>query len=84
MPTSNRVYDISAATAAADASAAFRFEVIDSRELARRWCVPVSWIKEQTRTRAGDPLPVVRLGKYVRFEWGSPALATWWQRRRRA
>ena len=33
--------------------------------------VPVSWIREKTRERArvrdDDPLPVVRLGKYVRF-----------------
>lgn len=42
-------------------------------ELATRLSVPVSWIREKTRERARvrdkDPLPVVRLGKYVRFDW---------------
>jgi hypothetical protein len=42
-------------------------------ELAIKLSVPVSWIREKTRNRARvrdqDPLPVVRLGKYVRFRW---------------
>jgi hypothetical protein len=54
------------------------FEVIDSRELARRWAVPESWIREQTRSRAVNPIPHVRLGRYVRFEWWSPELERWW------
>ncbi len=58
------------------------YEVIDSVELAKRWSVPESWVREQTRSRAADPLPHVRLGRYVRFEWGSPKLASWWERRR--
>jgi hypothetical protein len=58
------------------------YEVIDSVELAKRWSVPESWVREQTRSRAADPLPHVRLGRYVRFEWGSPRLTKWWERRR--
>ena len=58
------------------------YEVVDAIELAQRWRVPVSWIREQTRDRACDPLPCVRLGRYVRFEWGSPKLAEWWGKRR--
>lgn len=42
-------------------------------ELAAKLNVPVSWIREKTRERARirdeDPLPIVRLGKYVRFDW---------------
>ncbi len=53
------------------------FEFIDSRELARRLTVPTSWIRDQVRARAEDPLPHVNLGKYVRFLWGSPALELW-------
>ena len=38
---------------------------------AERLSVPPSWVGEKTRARARlrdkDPLPVVRLGKYVRF-----------------
>ena len=43
------------------------YEVVDASELAQRWRVPVSWIREQTRNRAADPLPCVRLGRYIRF-----------------
>ena len=60
-------------------------EIIDAKELARRWHVPVSWIREYTRPdRTDDPLPHVRFGKYVRFEWGSPPLEQWLARRRTA
>ena len=58
------------------------YEVIDAGELAKRWDLPESWIREQTRTRAGDPLPCIRFGRYVRFEWGSPKLTAWYDRRR--
>jgi hypothetical protein len=48
-------------------------------ELADRLAVPQSWVREKTRERARqrdrDPLPVVRLGKYVRFSW--PAIEAW-------
>jgi hypothetical protein len=58
------------------------YEVIDAAELAKRWSLPESWIREQTRTRSSDPLPCVRFGRYVRFEWGSPKLAAWYDRKR--
>lgn len=58
------------------------YEVIDAAELAKRWNLPESWIREQTRSRSSDPLPGVRFGRYVRFEWGSPRLAAWYDRRR--
>ena len=48
-------------------------------ELAERLAVPQSWVREKTRERARirdkDPLPIVRLGKYVRFSW--PAVEAW-------
>lgn len=58
------------------------WELIDAPELAKRWALPASWIREQTRSRAADPLPHVRFGKYVRFQWGSPELEQWLNRRR--
>jgi hypothetical protein len=57
------------------------FEFIDCPELAERWKLPVSWIREQVRRRSTDPLPHVRFGKYVRFRWGSPELEEWAARR---
>ena len=56
-------------------------EFIDSIELARRWSVPVSWVRDQVRSRAPDPLPHVNFGKYVRFLWRSPDLEDWVARR---
>ena len=60
------------------------FEIIDARELAKRWQVPVTWIRNWTREGyANDPIPRVKLGRYVRFEWGAPSLSDWWEKRRR-
>lgn len=58
------------------------YELIDSGELAKRWTVPESWVREHVRDRSPDPIPHLRLGKYVRFAWGSPELSEWLERRR--
>lgn len=58
-----------------------RYEFIDSKELAARWNLPESWVREQVRTRSTDPTPHIRFGKYVRFRWGSPELEDWAERR---
>ena len=60
-----------------------QFELLTAEELAERLRVPASWVREQTRSRAldGDPLPHLRLGRYIRFQWGSPELQAWLQRR---
>jgi hypothetical protein len=52
------------------------FELIDAKELARRWQVPESWVRSRTRTSTPpeDRIPCVRFGRYIRFEWGSPQL----------
>jgi hypothetical protein len=57
------------------------YEFLNSRELAFRWNLPESWIREQVRTRTVDPIPHLRFGKYVRFRWGSPELEDWAARR---
>jgi hypothetical protein len=57
------------------------FEVLTAEELAERWRVPASWVRDQCRSRATDPIPHIRLGRYVRFSWGSPELTQWWVRR---
>jgi hypothetical protein len=57
-------------------------EVIDSTELAKRLNVPVSWIRSRTnKNRTSDPIPHFRLGRYVRFPWGSDELRDWLDRR---
>jgi len=52
-------------------------------QLAERLQVQVSFIYENTRARAGrrnsDPLPHIRMGKYLRFYW--PEVEKWLERR---
>lgn len=56
-------------------------EVIDSSELAKRLTVPESWIRSRTnRKRTNDPIPHYRLGRYIRFSWGSAELSDWLER----
>jgi excisionase family DNA binding protein len=50
-------------------------ELLTPEELAGRLKVGKSWVYEKTRTRSRDPLPVIRIGKYIRFHW--PDVATW-------
>ena len=57
------------------------YEMLDCQGLAARLNLPVSWIRDQVRKRAEDPIPHVKFGKYVRFQWLSPALRDWIERR---
>jgi hypothetical protein len=52
------------------------------KELAERWALPLSWLREACRSRCADPLPCVRLGRYVRVDLADPALSEWLNRRR--
>ena len=57
-------------------------EIIDSTELARRWGLPESWVRDNVRRRATDPIPHIKFGRYVRFEYGSAELEDWLARHR--
>jgi len=59
-----------------------QFEVIDSEELARRLVLPESWVRDHVRGRCDDPIPHIKVGRYIRFEWGSRELVEWWSRHR--
>jgi predicted DNA-binding transcriptional regulator AlpA len=50
-------------------------DILTPAELARRLKVPQSWVFEKTRKRQKNPLPVFRIGRYVRFHW--PDVAAW-------
>ncbi len=56
-------------------------EYLDARGLGQRLNVPPTWLLENTRSRATDPVPCLRFGKYVRFAWGSRELNEWLSRR---
>jgi hypothetical protein len=56
-------------------------EVIDSAELAKRLNVPETWVRSRSNPkRTNDPIPHLRLGRYVRFPWGSEQLLEWLNR----
>jgi len=57
-------------------------QILDSVELAHRLNLPASWVRNQVRSRASDPIPHIRFGRYVRFEWNSPQLVKWLERHR--
>ena len=50
-------------------------DIITPEELAARLKVPDSWVYEKTRGRCRNPIPCLRLGRYVRFNWVD--VATW-------
>jgi hypothetical protein len=56
-------------------------EIIDSEELARRWNLPVSWVRKHTWNGTQDPIPHLKFGRYTRFAWGDAALEKWLARR---
>jgi hypothetical protein len=57
------------------------FEVIDSCELAKRLNVPETWVRSWTNSkRTRDPIPHLRLGRYIRFSWSSEELRDWLDR----
>jgi hypothetical protein len=58
-----------------------QYEVLNSKDLAHKLAVPETWVREHVRDRVTDPIPHYKMGKYVRFLWGSPALEEWLSRR---
>ena len=48
-------------------------EILTPQQLAARLQVKPSWVYEQTRNRSGvrnpDPLPHIKMGLYLRFDW---------------
>jgi hypothetical protein len=57
-------------------------QLVSLEELAERWHLPLTWLREACRSRCADPLPVYRCGRYVRVFIGDPALLDWLNRRR--
>jgi hypothetical protein len=60
------------------------FDLLTPPELAERLKVPTTWIRERTRSRelhGDDVIPHLRLGRYIRYQWGSPELEAWIRRR---
>jgi hypothetical protein len=44
-------------------------DILTPQELAARLKVRTTWVYEHLRARDENPLPVIRVGKYLRFSW---------------
>jgi hypothetical protein len=59
-------------------------ELLTPEQLSKRLQVKTSWVYEQTRNRTSirdtDPLPHIKLGLYLRFDWRD--VCAWLERRK--
>ena len=46
-------------------------DILTPEEVAARLKVPESWVYEKTRARCRNPMPCLRLGRYIRFDWAA-------------
>jgi len=46
-------------------------DILTPEEVAVRLKVPESWVYEKTRVRCRNPIPCLRLGRYIRFDWNA-------------
>lgn len=44
-------------------------QILTLAELAERLKVSERWVYEKTRRRTPNPLPTIRIGRYLRFNW---------------
>jgi predicted DNA-binding transcriptional regulator AlpA len=44
-------------------------DILTPDQLAKRLQVSRSWITEKCRHRCASPIPCLRIGKYIRFDW---------------
>ncbi len=51
----------------------FRERLLTVDDVAQLLCVPKSFVYDRTQKKARDPIPHIKLGKYVRF-WYSDLL----------
>ena len=68
----------------AENSAIVPADILAPEELASRLKVPPSWVFEKTRQRKSGstaPLPVFKIGRYLRFNWAD--VSTWLESTRR-
>jgi predicted DNA-binding transcriptional regulator AlpA len=50
-------------------------DILTPQELAARLKVKPGWVYEKMRPRQPHPLPVIKMGRYLRFSW--PAVSAW-------
>ena len=56
--------------------------ILTIAELSQRLKVSERWVYEKTRRRSQNPLPTIRIGRYLRFDWVS--VSAWLREQERA
>jgi predicted DNA-binding transcriptional regulator AlpA len=46
-------------------------QILTLSDIAERLKVSERWVYEKTRNRCQNPLPCIRIGRYLRFDWGN-------------
>jgi excisionase family DNA binding protein len=44
-------------------------DILTPEELAKRLKVPLTWVYEKQRPKHKNPIPTLRIGRYLRFNW---------------
>jgi excisionase family DNA binding protein len=57
-------------------------QILTLEELAKRLKVSERWVYEKSRSRCQNPLPTIRIGRYLRFDWTS--VSAWLRQQERA
>ena len=57
-------------------------QILTLEELAQRLKVSERWVYEKSRRRCQNPLPTIRIGRYLRFDWTS--VSAWLRQQERA
>lgn len=57
-------------------------QILTLSELAERLKVSERWVYEKSRKRCPNPLPAIRMGRYLRFDWTS--VSAWLRQQVRA
>lgn len=50
-------------------------QILTLPEVAERLKVSQRWVYEKSRRRCQNPLPAIRIGRYLRFDWTD--ISTW-------
>lgn len=50
-------------------------DILTPKELAARLKVGHSWVYEKMRLRQANPIPVIKMGRFLRFHW--PTVSAW-------
>jgi hypothetical protein len=55
-------------------------KLLTPEDLAEYLCVRVRWVYDHTKGTCPDPIPHIKLGKYLRFNSESPEFLAWLNR----